>query len=379
MTQPTEDVEEEVKIEEERTSTFRLKLEEFSFESPQTSPVRRSTRSSNLILTTTERSPGTPNLVSETSSTVAKKRSNVSIEDESPTKTKKKRGYAPPETYAHLNYLTDCLREYLDVLFCGINPGVHSATVGHHFAHPGNRFYKMLHGSGFTDRLIPPEQDSTLPALYNIGITDIVDRPSSCVGLAPFCVDIGSDAIIFSQEDELSAQEMIGGVPALLQKVAKCKPRFVYGFPFPITGMVTYNYRNKIRCFIGKGMGQRVEKGFRREIIKSRSQLEPCEAGPGKQKRGTSPTKVTRRQTNSDVDNGIGLRPYKVTHNDPESPVHETLFFVSHSSSGLATSMNLQGKIDLLKELRGLIEKHKAGTVDTSSLEEVPILTDTPR
>ncbi|KAL5498572.1 THP1 [Sanghuangporus vaninii] len=339
MIQPTEDVEEEAKIEEERTSTFRLKLEEFSFKSPQTSPVRRSTRS-NLTLTTTKCSPGTPNLVSQTPVTVSRKRTSVSMEEESPTKTKKKRGYAPPETYAHLNYLTDCLGEYLDVLFCGINPGVHSATVGHHFAHPGNRFYKMLHGSGFTDRLIPPEQDSTLPALYNIGITDIVDRPSSC-------------------EDELSAQEMIGGVPVLLQKMKKYKPRFV--------------------CFIGKGMGQRVEKGFRHEIIKSRSPLEPCEAGSGKQKGITSPSKGTRRQTNSDVDNGIGLRPYKVTHNDIESPVHETLFFVSHSSSGLATSMNLQGKINLLKELRELVEKHKAGTVNTSSLEEVPVLTDTAR
>ncbi|KAL5476907.1 THP1 [Sanghuangporus weigelae] len=340
MTQSSEDAEEEVNIEEGRTSTFRLKLEEFSFKSPQTSPVHRSTRSSNLTLTTMKRNPGTPNLVSETTSPIARKRSNVSTEDEPPTKTKKRRGYAPPETYAHLNYLTDCLEEYLDVLFCGINPGVHSATVGHHFAHPGNRFYKMMYGSGFTDRLIPPDQDSTLPTLYNIGITDIVDRPSSC-------------------EDELSAQEMIGGVPVLLQKVAKYRPRFV--------------------CFIGKGMGQRVEKGFRHEIFKSRSPLKTCESSSRKQKGIASPTKGMRRQTNSDVDNGIGLRPYKVTHNDPESPVHETLFFVSHSSSGLATSMNLQGKIDLLKDLRGLIEKHKAGTLDTSSLEEVPILTDTAR
>ena len=79
--------------------------------------------------------------------------------------------------------------------------------------------------------------------------------------------------------------------------------------------------------------------------------------------------------------------------------VRETLFFVSHSSSGLATSMNvsvaysiprfreltesmnvqLQGKIDLLKELRAFVAKHKDGTLSTSSFEEVPALLRTEK
>ena len=40
----------------------------------------------------------------------------------------------------------------LRVLFCGINPGLVSAATGHHFARPGNRFWPVLHGSGFTPR-----------------------------------------------------------------------------------------------------------------------------------------------------------------------------------------------------------------------------------
>ena len=140
VSQSFQGTEEEVKVEEERNANFRLKVEEFSFKSPQTSPVRRSARS-------TTRKLGTPTpdadvkLVTKTPTTTLarRKRAATPNEEESPTKAKKKRGYAPPEAYAHLNYLTDCLGEYLDgtrfllhiiltsdlrlnpqVLFCGI-------------------------------------------------------------------------------------------------------------------------------------------------------------------------------------------------------------------------------------------------------------------
>ena len=43
-----------------------------------------------------------------------------------------------------------------------INPGLWSGAVGHHFARPGNRFWKALHGSGFTGRLLAPSEDAQL-------------------------------------------------------------------------------------------------------------------------------------------------------------------------------------------------------------------------
>ena len=49
-------------------------------------------------------------------------------------------------------------RPRLAVLFCGINPGLWSGAVGRHFARPGNRFWKVLHGAGFTDRLLDPSR-----------------------------------------------------------------------------------------------------------------------------------------------------------------------------------------------------------------------------
>jgi TDG/mug DNA glycosylase family protein len=65
----------------------------------------------------------------------------------------------------------------LRVLFCGINPGVVSGELAQHFARPGNRFWKALHGSGFTDRLLVPAQQWALLD-YGLGITNLVARTS---------------------------------------------------------------------------------------------------------------------------------------------------------------------------------------------------------
>lgn len=71
----------------------------------------------------------------------------------------------------------DLVRPGLSVLFCGINPGVRSGQLGQHFARPGNRFWKVLHGAGFTDRVLAPSEQSALLD-YGVGITNLVDRPS---------------------------------------------------------------------------------------------------------------------------------------------------------------------------------------------------------
>lgn len=59
----------------------------------------------------------------------------------------------------------DVLAPGLQVLFCGINPGLWSAAVGHHFARPGNRFWRALHLSGLTPRLLAPDEEAELLAL----------------------------------------------------------------------------------------------------------------------------------------------------------------------------------------------------------------------
>lgn len=101
----------------------------------------------------------------------------------------------------------DVIAADLRVLFAGINPGLYTAAVGHHFARPGNRFWPALHAGGFTPRLLSPfEEDQLLPLGY--GITNIVARATASAA-------------------ELTAEELRAGGRALVAKVRRRRPRFV--------------------------------------------------------------------------------------------------------------------------------------------------------
>ncbi|HYG80362.1 MAG TPA: G/U mismatch-specific DNA glycosylase [Pyrinomonadaceae bacterium] len=81
--------------------------------------------------------------------------------------------------------MTDVIGPGLKILFCGINPGLYSAAVGHHFARPGNRFWPTLYAAGFTDRLFSAFEDSRLLE-RGYGITNVVERATaSAAELSP--------------------------------------------------------------------------------------------------------------------------------------------------------------------------------------------------
>jgi TDG/mug DNA glycosylase family protein len=101
----------------------------------------------------------------------------------------------------------DVLAPGLRVLFCGINPGLWSAAVGHHFARPGNRFWKALHLGGFTPRLLAPDEEPELVRL-GLGITNLVARATA--GAA-----------------DLTARELRAGATQLTAKVASVHPEVV--------------------------------------------------------------------------------------------------------------------------------------------------------
>jgi TDG/mug DNA glycosylase family protein len=101
----------------------------------------------------------------------------------------------------------DVLAPGLRVLFCGINPGLWSAAVGHHFARPGNRFWKALHRGGFTDRLLAPDEEAEL-LRRGLGITNLVDRATA--GAA-----------------DLTPEELRAGGRLLAAKVHSARPRVV--------------------------------------------------------------------------------------------------------------------------------------------------------
>jgi TDG/mug DNA glycosylase family protein len=73
--------------------------------------------------------------------------------------------------------LPDILAPGLALVFVGSNPSIRAGQTGHYYAHPGNRFYPLLHESGLTPRRLRPEEDMLLPT-FGIGLTDLYDRPS---------------------------------------------------------------------------------------------------------------------------------------------------------------------------------------------------------
>lgn len=101
--------------------------------------------------------------------------------------------------------MTDIIGPDLKVLFCGINPSIYSAAVGHHFARPGNRFWKTLYGAGLTPRLLTPAEDRELLKL-GYGLTNIA-APAT------------------ARADELSREDLRQGHQMLSQKIERYRPK----------------------------------------------------------------------------------------------------------------------------------------------------------
>ena len=101
--------------------------------------------------------------------------------------------------------ISDILAPGLRVVFCGINPGKSSAHTGFHFAHPGNRVWKVIHQAGFTDRQLRPEEELQLLDT-RCGITMLVERPTV-------------------QASEVALQELRSGGRELVRKIEEYQPQ----------------------------------------------------------------------------------------------------------------------------------------------------------
>jgi TDG/mug DNA glycosylase family protein len=103
--------------------------------------------------------------------------------------------------------LRDRVRPPVRVLLVGINPGMRSAQVGHHFAGPSNRFWKLLYESGLVPEPIHSDDDRRLPE-FGIGITNLVPRATPGI-------------------DALKPAEYAAGERALRRKVRRWRPLVV--------------------------------------------------------------------------------------------------------------------------------------------------------
>lgn len=103
--------------------------------------------------------------------------------------------------------LPDIIAGHLQVLFCGINPGLLAASTGHHFAGRGNRFWRVLHLAGFTPEELQPAEDRAILD-YGCGLTSLVKRPTA-------------------SSAQLSPQEFVVAASAFRRKVTRYAPRVV--------------------------------------------------------------------------------------------------------------------------------------------------------
>jgi len=101
----------------------------------------------------------------------------------------------------------DVIAPQLNILFVGINPGLYSGAVGHHFARPGNRFWPALHRAGLASHQLAPHEERAL-LKFGIGITNIVNRTTAAA-------------------DELTGAELAAGGQRLARKIRRLKPKLV--------------------------------------------------------------------------------------------------------------------------------------------------------
>jgi TDG/mug DNA glycosylase family protein len=85
-------------------------------------------------------------------------------------------------TNTALSRLPELLKPDLALIIVGFNPSIPAWRAGHYYANPRNEFYRLLYRHGLTNRLLTPSEDVLLPEVFQIGLTDLVPRPS--VGVA---------------------------------------------------------------------------------------------------------------------------------------------------------------------------------------------------
>ncbi|CAO1625783.1 unnamed protein product [Sympodiomycopsis kandeliae] len=225
-----------------------------------------------------------------------------------------------PDVSDHL-YPSDPTRR-LDILICGLNPGLRSSQKGLHFAHPSNHFYRTLHLGNLTPIIEKPEDcallvDQQLP-FPSIGLTNICARPTR-------------------EGSQLNKDDFCSGTPILNYKIATQVKPF-------------------LTVFTGKGIGSEWEKNTSTHDTIS---LEIPKAIPWAK------------------DGGLGLMSYVFDLHPNATTVdlwrYSFLFLVT-SPSGRVTTMHLPEKGQWMGKAREcwqfLFDNQKQTTVKQEEREE---------
>jgi TDG/mug DNA glycosylase family protein len=144
--------------------------------------------------------------------------------------------------------LPDILPPRARILFVGINPSLRSGEAGHHFASPGNPFWRLLFAAGLTPELLLPKEDVRL-AEFSLGLTNLCPRPTRAAS-------------------ELTRAEMDRGRAALARKIRKAEPRVV-----AFVGLTLYQHYFGLQKAGGAGAKPEMIAGARVFVVPNPSGL----------------------------------------------------------------------------------------------------------
>ncbi|CAG7847544.1 SubName: Full=Related to G/T mismatch-specific thymine DNA glycosylase {ECO:0000313/EMBL:CCA68975.1} [Serendipita indica DSM 11827] len=248
---------------------------------------------------------------------------------------------------SHLPPLQDRLALYLDVVFCGCNPGHTSAVVGLHYGNTQNAFWKCLHGSGFTETVLHPTEGPNLPSKYNIGLTDLVTTPSHSFA-------------------DISTQERRNSVLALLQKIARFKPRIVAFNSFAIWTDIANGLEPLRRSSFPpkSAKANKTRNGLKtaKEVSSACITLEPPLGEDQLPPLKLESTKEKRTPQ---------FLPWKIVYAEGE-----TLLIPLPGTSGANASYSLSEKIAFFKAVNDAVQSIKQGTMDTSHMARIIVRED---
>ncbi|HEV2171332.1 MAG TPA: mismatch-specific DNA-glycosylase [Candidatus Binatus sp.] len=131
--------------------------------------------------------------------------------------------------------LRDVLKPRPRILFVGINPSLRSEQMGHHFASPGNPFWRLLYAAKLLPIELKYEDDARLIE-FDLALTNVCARATRSAA-------------------ELSTAEVIAGNRVLARKIKRVQPRVV---AFVGVGI----YRSFFGIAQGDGAGPKEERIF---------------------------------------------------------------------------------------------------------------------
>lgn len=290
----------------------------------------------------------------------------------------------------------DHVKDGMDVLLIGSNPGRMSSQKGQHFGHPSNHFYRALHRGGFTPTQVSPAHDYTMlnqvPPYMSLGLTNLASRPTRMAQEVAVSENEMGAAILASliRRHRPRVGIFVGlGVARAFEKAiatveerswVEAKTRVESGSSL-MHGPETQKNKNKVEEDESKiGMPCYVDRLDRREAIAIPVEVptvddkelgfgvglmriairhDVTDSGPIRQEEGAGPMVIKTEASEEAADDTRGSTNGQQRRQHQREPAY-TLLYACPSTSGRVTTHQLPQKADCMGRARILAEHLRA-------------------